>query len=121
MSETTWWIVIGVCGLIAVFLAIQLAGYVVIGALALFAWASRQGASGLVIYFALWVLLMPLMLVFSAVTGFFENKQINETHKKTLRTRENEANRYTRKPIRSQPPADPKERYKWANRLPPYD
>lgn len=59
------WVVLALGALLA--LALSLA--VIVGAIALFAFAADQGFIGLVAYFAAWFFLFPIMLIGSLAVG----------------------------------------------------
>jgi hypothetical protein len=94
---------------VVLILGLALLGMVIEGAIALLAYASEQGFVGIITYFAAWVFLFPLMITLSIVIGVLSTAStISE---------ESEARK-----IRSgKPPRNFRERYRWANRLPPYD
>src|SRR6056297_2637319 len=98
-----------VLGLIGVIVAIWFLGRALAGAIFLFAWAMEQGFLGAVAFFAAWVFLLPVMLVSSFVIGVWF---VGSTKKEGQ-----DAKRVSQ----GQPPKDPDKRYRWANRLPPYD
>jgi lysylphosphatidylglycerol synthetase-like protein (DUF2156 family) len=104
------WLIAGVVGiavaLLAIFLVFTLASATFLGAITLGAMASAQGFVGLVAYAAAWVFLFPLMLISSIFVGFW----ISSGSDPKFQNR-----------TEPTPPRDPVLRYKWANRLPPYD
>ncbi|KAA0909830.1 hypothetical protein FLO80_19895 [Aquicoccus porphyridii] len=135
-NDTTWivtiFLVIGaiVLGLLALYLAflVLVAGFM--GAAWMFAYAAAQGFLGVVAYVAAWVFLFPFMAIASLGLGavllwsfYWEERASRGAriepkvpfHKRLVAWLKNEN---VHAPT---PPSDPEERYKWANRLPPYD
>jgi len=55
--------------LIVLAIIVILFKYLVIGALAGFAWASQQGFIGAAVYFACWIFLFPFMLAACVIAG----------------------------------------------------
>lgn len=91
--------------IIALVLGLGLFALVAEGALRLLGFANQGGFVGIIAYFAAWVFLFPLMLIWSLVAGYMAmpaKERDEQVHKRKL-------------------PTDPDERYNWANRLPPYD
>lgn len=115
-SEILWLIPVA---LIALVLAAWLLLRALEGAAVLLVFALAQGFVGLVAFVAAWVFLLPFMLVASVVLGLitrFASASATRREKRVDRWR-----RRHREGKVSGPPPDPAERYKWANRLPPYD
>ncbi|MTJ05052.1 MAG: hypothetical protein FH759_10225 [Sediminimonas qiaohouensis] len=105
--------------LVALVVAVWLLFCALEGALVLLAIALAQGFVGIVAYVAAWVFLLPFMLVASVGLG-----AINRFTSASAKRQEKRAGRWRRRHREgkvSDPPPDPAERYKWANRLPPYD
>ena len=133
MDDNTLLIVILVSGaLLALMAALAAAVFVFRGAVLLLAFAGAQGFIGLAAYVAAWVFLFPVMLVASFGFGLFiwyieRQSALDALQHKTPRVghaKERLMARFSRSrndPAPNQPPADPAERIKWANRLPPYD
>lgn len=105
-----------------------------LGAQILLLLALAQGFVGLVAYVAAWVFLLPFMLIASAAVGGFvwwvggidareeraeARREKAETRKRRRHPPAAEKTLTSKRPIAG--PSDPKERYLWANRLPPYD
>lgn len=64
-------IAVGLSLLIAVgCLLLGFAAYVVTGAVNLLAMASEQGFIGIIVYFAAWVFLLPVMIILCAINGW---------------------------------------------------
>jgi hypothetical protein len=113
-------------GLVALALALWLIFVAFNGALVMLSFASAQGFVGLVAFVAAWVFLFPVMLLIAIVMGFFMHRAISLEDR-----RERDVARWRHKhlgeplpitrTLANSPPDDLEERYKWANRLPPYD
>jgi uncharacterized membrane protein len=113
-------------GLVALALALWLIFVAFNGALVMLSFASAQGFVGLVAFVAAWVFLFPVMLLIAIVIGFFMHRAISLEDR-----RERDVARWRHKhlgeplpitrTLANSPPDDLEERYKWANRLPPYD
>lgn len=56
-------------GLLALVIGWYLLTFLVIGAIAIFAWAAESGFIGVAVYFACWVFLFPIMLIGSIIMG----------------------------------------------------
>lgn len=118
MNDTEIWVLIAAAVVALLFLSLVALGWLIAGAVVLFTWALTQGFIGAAIYFALWIFALPFMLIASIIVGGVcqriqardekNAKQIKAWRKKNLGDE-------------SEPPSDPYERSKWANRLPPYD
>jgi len=120
--DDTGWIVAAIVNLlVVVFLALALMSYVILGAGVLFAWALGQGFVGAVLYFAAWFFLLPVMLIASTVIGVFTNRTLNRERREWEHGERIRNPPFSSRPIRGTPPTDPDDRYKWANRLPPFD
>ena len=62
--------VLGVIAIIiAIIIGLWILGYLVSGAILLFVFAGEQGFIGLVVYFGLWVVGFPFMIVACIITG----------------------------------------------------
>lgn len=108
MEPTVYWLLLIAGGALALVLAFFAVGWLISGAVVLFGWAATQGFVGLTAYVAAWVFLFPIMLVASLVTGLVTSLLLREQAG-------------TKNRSRGTPPDDLYERYKWANRMPPYD
>ena len=62
-------VVIIVLGILALGIALCLLVALVIGAIALFVWASEAGFIGVAVYFACWVFMFPLMIIGCIIVG----------------------------------------------------
>lgn len=98
-----------VAALVALWLLFWLLARAVQGAVALLNWALEQEFIGIVAYALAWVLLLPLMLVASIIFGIIIHFSGAEPKHKA------------RTKVDARPLTDADEKYKWANRLPPYD
>ena len=123
MNETA--IIIGIAiavGIVLLFLVLVISGYALAAALAIFAFAATQGFIGIVVYFAAWVFLFPIMffatLVIAIFLAFVDLSIFLGNSKQKVRNLEFSIEK---KDTHKLPPNDPAERYKWANKLPPYD
>lgn len=109
MSEGATIFVFAVAGIGLIIAALWLIGYLFSGAAVLFVWASEQGFIGIAAYFTAWVFLLPIMLIGSTLVGIFLHWSEASAPREIARIEKGDA------------PSDPHERFKWANRLPPYD
>ena len=62
-------LIIILLGLLALVIGLFLLAFLVVGAIALFAWAAQSGFIGIAVYFACWVFLFPIMLIGSIIWG----------------------------------------------------
>ena len=113
-------------GLVTVWLALWLLWFAFAGAVVMLSFAAEQGFVGLAAFVAAWVFLFPVMLPIAIVLGFLFGRSGSTKDKRkraAARWRPKQLGEPlpTRKPSTESPPDDPNERYKWANRLPPYD
>ena len=75
-------LIITFLGLLAILIGLALLALIIIGAIALFAWAAGSGFIGVAVYFACWVFLFPIMLIGSIIMGIVglvaarEDKQV---------------------------------------------
>ena len=121
MDNTTILVLVIAAVIALLFIALVAASSLFLGATLLLAWASLQGFIGVAVYFALWILAFPFMLIVSIIIGLVsiwtlgkegqKGKQIQAWRDKNLGT----------KSAKQTKPTDPEERHKWANRLSPYD
>lgn len=95
--------------IVLLLLFLALASYFLRGAVLILASALEQGFVGVVAMAAAWVFLFPLMAIWAVLWGILSHRE------------EIVLGRGRRPVDLEKRPADPKERYKWANRLPPYD
>lgn len=96
--------------IIAAFLALGLFALALTGGGLILAMAVSQGFIGIVAFIAAWVFLFPIMLIWAIIAGWLSQPSHNIPNAK------NRSNASYQNP-----PKDPNERNKWANRLPPYD
>lgn len=92
-----------------VVLAFNCLGWFIAGAVSLFTLAAESaGFVGIALYVILWVIASPIMVIASIIVGFFV--WLGDVQKSNNGTTE-----------KQDIPTDAQEKYKWANRLPPYD
>ena len=129
MDDATLWVLVGAGVLAALAVSFFVLRWIYWGAIVLFHWAAEQAFLGVIAYAAAWVFLFPLMLVASLVVGILAGRFFSVLDAESRQERA--AQRWREKNLgeprrdarlgKSSPPEDPSERYKWANRLPPYD
>jgi hypothetical protein len=108
--------------LIFLVLGLGLFSAALVGAGVMFAAAAVQGFIGIIVFFAAWVFLFPLMVVLAIIIGVFVAVVSPADERQTPREKKFKIpNKRLWKHRPNLPPTDPEERLKWANRLPPYD
>lgn len=111
-----WIAALVVIGLGLLWLAFAALMYGLTGAALIFGLATTQGFIGVVACIAAWIFFFPVMVVWAIGWGFIAARK----HDGSSAGYSEPEYRWTTSTDR-QPPDDPKERYLWANRLPPYD
>lgn len=130
-------------GAFALLLSAFLLLLVFMGSVVTLGYAAEKGFVGYAAYGAAWVFLFPLMLAASLIVGIIAAREQARLDRPFIERR-NKLEREARaldqeqtrrigpllpgstawrvpKPRAEKPPENPADRYKWANRLPPYD
>jgi hypothetical protein len=128
LDDWVLYVGMGLAAVLALWIALWALRQTLSGAAIIFEFAAVQGFLGVAAYVALWVLLLPIMVLICFGTGVFVNTSVNKALAKERR-RARGTNAWRQKHLGEKPwqqdpsipPDDPKERVKWSNREPPYD
>ncbi len=93
MDDAAWVVAMIALSLLGLWIAFWAVKKIFFGAIAIFAWASEQGFLGFIAYFAAWVFLFPLMIIFSFIGGLIHTINEKEDHLVEKMTKDRHAKR----------------------------
>ena len=74
MEDIVVIILVGGLAIAALVLALAVLMYGIAGAMLQFAWASEYGFIGVVVFFAAWLFMFPIMAIWAVLWGWAESK-----------------------------------------------